>query len=59
MLLPLALLWLAAHAFLLAVILSLKFLGMKTLALFLLLGAAFWFLTGRRRPALLPPPEMV
>jgi hypothetical protein len=57
--LPLALLWLAAHAFLLAVILSLKVLGTKALALVLLLGAAFWFLIGRRRPALLLPPEMV
>jgi hypothetical protein len=52
-------LWLAAHALLLAVILSLKFVGMKTLALLLLLGAVFWFLAGSRRPALLLPPEMV
>jgi len=44
--------WLALHAALLVLILSLKFLGAKTLALLLLLAAAFWFLTGRRRPSL-------
>jgi len=44
--------WLAVHAVLLLLILSLKFLGVKTLALLLLLTAAFWFLTGRRRPSL-------
>jgi len=51
-LLPLAMLWLAAHGALLAVILGLKFLGAKTMLLPLLLAAAFWFLTGRRRPSL-------
>ncbi len=57
-LLPLALIWLAAHAVLLAVILSLRFLGAKTLLLVLLFGAAAWFLL---RPVrrLLPAPGMV
>ncbi len=44
--------WLALHAALLALILAVKFLGLKSLALLLLLGAAFWYLTGRRRPSL-------
>jgi hypothetical protein len=51
-LVPLLMVWLAVHAVLLLLILSLKFLGVKTLALLLLLTAAFWFLTGRRRPSL-------
>jgi len=54
---PLVLLWLAVHAALLAVILCVKFLTAKTMALLLLAAAAFWFLTGRKkRPALLTPP---
>jgi hypothetical protein len=54
---PLVLLWLAAHAAILAVILAVKFLTAKTMALLLVAAAAFWFLTGRkRRPALLAPP---
>jgi uncharacterized membrane protein len=57
---PLALLWLAAHAVLLAAILSLKFLTAKAVALLLLIGAVLWFLAGRRpRMVLLPPAEMV
>ncbi len=57
-LLPLAGIWLAAHAVLLVAILSLKFLTAKTILLVLLLGTAAWFLF---RPVrrLLPPPGMV
>jgi hypothetical protein len=47
-LLPLVLAWLALHGALLALILGIKFLGAKMIALLLLLGAAFWLLTGRR-----------
>lgn len=54
---PLVILWLAVHAALLAVILGVKFLTAKTMVLLLLMAAAFWFLTGRkRRPALPAPP---
>ncbi len=55
---PLALIWLAAHAVLLAVILSLKFLTAKTILLGILLGMAAWFLL---RPVrrLLPAPGVV
>ena len=55
-LLPLALIWLAAHAVLLALVLSLKFLTAKVAVFILMAAAAFWFLAGRKRPALLPPP---
>jgi hypothetical protein len=59
-LMPLALLWLAVHAALLVVILGLKFLTAKAVALMLMAGAALWFLLGRsRRIALPPPPGMV
>ncbi|MBA2588716.1 MAG: hypothetical protein H0U98_08840 [Alphaproteobacteria bacterium] len=59
-LLPLALVWLAVHAAILAVILSLKFLTAKALLMVLMAGTALWFLTGkRRRLALPPPPGMV
>ncbi len=57
-LLPLAVIWLAAHAVLLAVILSLKFLTAKLAVLMLMAGAALWFVLRRTRP-LLPPPGMV
>jgi len=50
-LLPLVLLWLAAHAVLLALIIGLKFLTAKTMVLMLLLAGAVLFLLGRRRPA--------
>lgn len=54
------LLWLAAHALLLGLILSLKFLTAKTVVLLLVVGAACWFLLGRRKPLALPPaPGMV
>jgi len=39
--------WLAVHAVLLVLILGIKFLSAKALAVLLLLGAAFWFLTRR------------
>ncbi|HVY34971.1 MAG TPA: hypothetical protein VG960_11170 [Caulobacteraceae bacterium] len=51
MLWPLAIAWLAVHGALLAIIIGLKFLGAKTVALLLLLGAVFW-LAGRRKPSL-------
>ena len=57
---PLLLLWLAAHAVLLGLILGVKFLTVKTVALLLLAGTAAWFLFGRRRALSLPaPPGMV
>ncbi len=57
---PLAVVWLAVHAALLAVILSLKFLTAKAALLMLMAGAALWFVLGRnRRIALPPPPGMV
>jgi hypothetical protein len=57
---PLVILWLAAHAVFLGLILSLKFLTAKTVTLLLLIAAAFWLLGGRRNPAMLPaPPGMV
>jgi hypothetical protein len=55
---PLVLLWLAVHAALLAVILCVKFLTAKTMALLLLAAAAFWFLTGRKRRPALPAPSL-
>ena len=61
MLLPLALLWLAAHAFVLVVILGLKALSARALLLLALIGGGLWFLMRRvRHPARLPaPPGMV
>jgi hypothetical protein len=57
---PLLLLWLAAHALLLGLILGAKFLTAKAVALLLLAGTAAWFLSGRRRtPSLFLPPGMV
>jgi hypothetical protein len=53
---PLALLWLAAHAVVLALILSIKFVTARTLVLILLAGTAFWFLLGRKKPLALPAP---
>jgi len=53
---PLALLWLAAHAVALALILSIKFVTAKTLVLILLVGTAFWLLLGRKKPLALPAP---
>jgi len=51
--------WLAAHAVLLALILSLKFLTAKAAAFILVMAAALWFMAGRKSPALLPPPPGV
>jgi hypothetical protein len=59
-LLPLAVLWLALHAVLLGLILSVKFLTAKAAALMFMGAALLWFLLGRKsRTALLPPPGMV
>jgi hypothetical protein len=53
-------LWLAAHAALLGLILCVKFLTVKMVALLFLAGTVAWFLLGRRRSASLPaPPGMV
>lgn len=55
---PLALIWLAAHAALLVLIL--KFLTAKAVAVMLMTGALLWLVLGRtRRIALPPPPGMV
>jgi hypothetical protein len=53
---PLVLIWLTVHAVLLAVILGVKFLTLKTMALLFLVGTAFWLLLGRKRPIALPAP---
>jgi hypothetical protein len=55
---PLVLLWLAAHAVVLALILGIKFVTAKTLVLILMAGTAFWFLLGRRKPLSLPAPPV-
>jgi hypothetical protein len=57
-LLPLALIWLAAHAVLLALVLSLKFLAAKMLLVLAFAGTAVWLLV-KRRPALPRLPGMV
>ena len=57
---PLLLLWLAVHAFILGLILGVKFLTAKTIALLFLAGTVAWLLLGRRRaPSLPAPPGMV
>ena len=57
---PLLLLWLAAHAVLLGLILGVKFLTAKTVVFLLLAGTAAWVLFGRKRvPFLSAPPGMV
>ncbi len=57
---PLVMIWLAAHALLLAIILGVKFLTLKIMALLFLAGTAFRFLLGRRKTLALPaPPSMV
>jgi hypothetical protein len=55
---PLVLLWLAAHAVVLALILGIKFVTAITLVLILMAGTAFWFLLGRRKPLSLPAPPV-
>ena len=56
---PLVLLWLAVHAVFLGLILGLKFLTAKAAALMLLAAGVLWFLLGRTRISLPPPPSMV
>jgi hypothetical protein len=51
---PLLFLWLAAHAVLLGLVLGVKFLTVKMMALLFLAGTALWLLWGRRRAASLP-----
>jgi hypothetical protein len=54
-LLPFALIWLAVHAALLALLLGAKFLGVKLAVLSLLLLGGLWFLA--RQPLRLMPPR--
>ena len=57
---PLILLWLALHAVLLGLILGVKFLTAKTIALMFLGGTLVWFILDRKRaPSLPAPPGMV
>ena len=57
---PLVLLWLALHAVLLGLILGVKFLTAKMVALLFLAGTLVWFIVGRKRaPSLPAPPAMV
>ena len=56
---PLVLLWLAAHALLLGLILGFKFLTAKTMALLFLAGTVAWLLMGKRRARSLPAPSGV
>ena len=57
---PLLLLWLAAHAVLLGLILGAKFLTAKTVALLFLMGTVLWLVLGRKKtPSLPAPPGMV
>jgi hypothetical protein len=57
---PLVLLWLALHAVLLGLVLGVKFLTAKTVALLFLAGTLFWFILGRKRAPTLPaPPGMI
>ena len=57
---PLVLLWLALHAVLLGLILGVKFLTAKMVALLFLAGTLVWFIVGRKRaPSLPAPPGMV
>ncbi|HVW72952.1 MAG TPA: hypothetical protein VHC39_04895 [Rhizomicrobium sp.] len=53
---PLVVLWLAAHAVLLGLILGVKFLTAKTMALMFLAGTVLWLLLGRKRVLSLPAP---
>jgi hypothetical protein len=49
-----AAIWLVVHAALLALILSIKFLTVKTLAVLLMAAALVWLVTGRKRTPSLP-----
>ena len=54
---PLVLIWLVVHVALLAVILSLKFLTAKAVLLIAMAGTLAWFVMGKRRRLVLPPPS--
>jgi len=54
---PLVLLWLALHAVLLGLILGVKFLTAKMVALLFLAGTLVWFIVGRKRAPSLPAPR--
>ena len=56
-LLPLVLIWLAVHAVLLGLILSLKFLTAKAALLMLMAGTLLWLVLGRKPRLALPPPR--
>ena len=57
---PLLVLWLAVHAVLLGLILGVKFLTVKTMALLFLAGTVLWLLLRRKDvPSLPAPPGMV
>jgi len=53
---PLLLLWLAVHAVVLCLIVGVKFLSAKSMALLFLAGTVIWLLLGRRRLPTLPAP---
>jgi len=56
---PLLVLWLAVHAVLLGLILGVKFLTAKTVALLFLAGTVLWLLARRKEvPSLPAPPGM-
>ena len=56
---PLLVLWLAIHAVLLGLILGVKFLTAKTMALLFLAGTVLWLLLRRKDvPSLPAPPGM-
>jgi hypothetical protein len=56
---PLLVLWLAIHAVLLGLILGVKFLTVKTMALLFLAGTVLWLLARRKEvPSLPAPPGM-
>lgn len=58
-LLPLALLWLAAHALVLGLILGVKFLTAKAFLVLAMAGALLWWMAGKQPRRLPPPPGMV
>ncbi len=58
-LLPLVILWLAAHGLVLALILGVKFLGAKTILVLGLISAGAWFIVKRRPARLLAPRSVV
>jgi len=54
---PLLVLWLAVHAVLLGLILGVKFLTAKTIALLFLAGTVLWLLMRRKDVPALPAPS--